>query len=228
MKRCLTVINVNNVLCPNAAQSFAHAANRWDAEFTTITACNPDYHPTYCKHLCGKDLFAECAQLLISDADILIRSDAPNPFDLFNDPEKYYAVSNSQAHYFTQEQHSIEDEALVRWQGKLPLNFTRTHAHMVNTGFCLFKPETMRPTSDRFRSLLQGLQKDWRSHPHVEQFLWNCVLYEQNVPIHFLDETWNRLRPEYTVSMNRYVYHFTGYNVTPNFRAAIKTYNWRV
>ena len=225
MKQCLAVLNVGNVLCPNAADSLAHAAARWGAEFRVLEQSHPGYHPAYSKHLGYLDVYD---RVLFSDADILIRSDAPSPFERFAEPRAYYAAQDFQQHYSAPERERIQAKSYDAWHGVLPLTFPLSSSYMVNTGFCLYSPHYLRRSFERFRALLPDISKGGRGHPHAEQYLWNCVLREQTVMVLFTGEEWNRLRPDLQVPMNRYVYHFTGYNFGQDHREQIGTYCWRV
>ena len=90
MKTALLTANYNDILCQNVRESFQHAADRWGAEYVEATRENHPVklHPATAKleafDICDADA------VFIIDADAIIRSDCPNPFEVL--PKGHFSV----------------------------------------------------------------------------------------------------------------------------------------
>jgi len=73
MKTALFVANYKDILCQNVRESFQHAAARWGAEYVEATREN---HPVRLHPATTKLQVFD-----LTDADAIIRSDCPNPFE---------------------------------------------------------------------------------------------------------------------------------------------------
>ncbi len=95
-KNSIVVLNINNVLCDNARNSMMDACKRWKCGFYEINENLVEKQNICFNKIVGIKKFytnnKDIDRILYLDADILIREDTPNPFELFNDINKVYAV----------------------------------------------------------------------------------------------------------------------------------------
>ena len=94
MKRVLITIDINNFQRENSRESMIHASNRWGVEFIPFSNkyYGDNFGVTFNKAII--DLLAYgYDEMMFLDADCIIRSDAPNPFDLIQE-DKIIAVQN--------------------------------------------------------------------------------------------------------------------------------------
>ncbi len=209
MKLAVVTVNMGDFLCQNARQSFMRAASRWGAEYLEIDESNgvPGVHP-YSQKLHALDL-AGADRIFLIDADAIIRSDAPSPFDLVP-PETIGAVKDINPAFSNNEEiEAIEkrewDEINHAFSKSLPMP-----VDYFNSGALVATARYHAPVWERAQDINKIANIDWI---FSDQSQLNYAARELGVPITRLGYTWNRTRPElfgHWDGMEEYVYHFAG------------------
>jgi len=218
----LAVLNVGlKSLHPKSRESFLSAADRWGVEFVEITEPLAPVH-----HFWQKAFVIEALQrfdrVVQMDADMLIRWDAPSPFDLV--PSNHIGVVSARqfvpaAADATESKTgwiSRHRDACIRvWARRLEAEPCHDEWHL-NGGFFLYSTSAHRELFARLRGV--GEAANWTRWKLPEQASLSVLLYNLKTPQTWLPQTWNivaaqqgHIREEYcTGCMNGYVYHFTG------------------
>lgn len=167
------------------------------------------------------------------DADVLIRSDTPNPFVLFTDETKVYAVRD--AAYFTE---TSPPEDISAWHtGICDSWLIKTHAYLQ---YPIDIEEWVRTSWDWFtiaatfllhkhnfpilNEFIERIPKE-RVAGRMEQAMWNYILKSRGC-VQLIDPEWSTLEPDLsTGKMLQYVYHFTSKD-RERARRAMLTYSW--
>jgi hypothetical protein len=225
----VVVLNICDVLCSNARESQQSAAQRWGCGYAELTERFSDLDPSWDKY--GNIVrFAyshDVDRMLYLDADTLVRSDAPNPFELFTDLNALYAVLDFRPEYdavITEEWHRVITSwplgivhGWFNWPGIVT---GRNEEWFFNAGFFLFQPAAFKMELEQFLAHIPSVQ----TVSLVEQGMWNYLVKRRTV---LIDRTWNRLLPDVSGPMKDYVYHFTGFG-KERVRPQLPTYNWKI
>jgi hypothetical protein len=226
----IVVLNVGGrSLHPKSRASFVSAAKRWGVEFVEILKPLAPIHHFWQKAFAIKSL-QQFDRVIQMDADMLIRWDAPSPFDLvprdhigvvssrqFTPPPRDYAVDP----LTPQEGKGIwisrhRDRCIQSWARRMGMKPCHDSLHL-NGGLFLYSPSLHR---DLFAMLRDAGEKaGWTPKLLPEQAALSVLLFNLRPPQTWLPHTWNivaahqrHIREEYcTGIMNGYVYHFTGH-----------------
>jgi len=221
VRKALATLNVGGKsLHPKSRASFEAAARRWGCQFVELRRPLAPCHIFWQKafvpvRLCDFD------RVLQLDADMLIRSDAPNPFDIVP-AETIGVVSACQFPPNEADIGYLEGVAISKhrdkcvgewagWTGLKPCPDT----HHLNGGFFLYGPQKHAGVFARLRRCGQG--KGWYPKRLPEQACLSLLLHNGIGRATWLPQTWNTvaacqaLRPEHdTGEMKSFIYHFTG------------------
>lgn len=235
---CIYVVNVNGCLCANSQRSLQSAARRWQVDYVElIENGQPDLHPAFskCGGLLGLNSFHRVACF---DADMLIRSDAPSPFDCLDDANRLYVVRDlARVRPYTPKALAYDLVGSVRGSfyadtAKLvgqDVEYGQYLRGFFNSGFFVASPE-------RHRALFECIVSHFPpgSHPmaknvHFEQALFNYVVQATDPDVlSYAPETWNFIDPDIRQQrMDAFVYHFTGANFR-ELKQAIYAFPWTV
>lgn len=232
MRRVLLTIDINNFQRQNSKESMYAASKRWGVDFVAYT--NKDlgegYGTTFNKaHL---DFMAYgYDEMMYIDADCIIRSDAPNPFDLIKE-EKIVAVQNGNeriGNYLNTLNQHFGNLLRINQQRQM-LDIIERPEIYFNTGFMLAKVSTMRRICHLVRNILPDMYFD-KFNAIYEQALFNyasrCISPNLDNPfVHFVDETWNYMYPSEIERQTKWVYHIS--NDVPNRNHILDNLIWRL
>lgn len=225
----LLVLNVGGrSLHPKSRASFRDAARRWGVEFVErVTPLAPVHH--FWQKAFAIEEMQAYERVLQLDADMLIRWDAPSPFDLV--PEDHIGVVSSRQ--FTPPPRDFlltpptdtehqglwisrhRDMCVQGWARHMKMEPCHDERHL-NGGFFLYSPTIHRPLFAELREV--GQSAKWTQWRLPEQASLSVLLHNHKVPQTWLPHTWNivaahqrHIREEYATGyMNGYIYHFTG------------------
>jgi hypothetical protein len=232
---CLLTINIGDSLCPNARESLEAAAARWGCDFLEVRdnyvgQLPPHFNkvPAIRKRCLGY------ASVMCVDADVLIRSDAPNPFYMFTG-ERVYAVRDLPINLTAEQLRYYKADVTDIWVDwalqiirpdvvREPIVAT-CHEWFFNSGVFVLRPWAVMSEIDWFIASMPQGRSDI---PHrMEQALWNCVLHASD-KVEFIGQEWNHVQPNVNDPVMRdFVYHFTGYD-WPTMRFHLPRYNWKI
>jgi hypothetical protein len=177
------------------------AARRWGAELCEVTSLLGAHHPFAAKFRLHQ--FATVGtRCLYLDADMVIRSDTPSPFDLV--PDGYWgAVRNHQIGMFDNHEHYQRpswDIACSQLGVRQNYNVNR----YVNGGFIMFDSSHVAQMKQLERCVtdVQGVN---------EQAAWGVMMDQAGTV--YLPATWNRVGPAVwqASTMTDYIHHFACY-----------------
>jgi hypothetical protein len=235
----LVVLNIGDYMCSNVRESLNHACNRWGIKMLEQTV-NYNSHIDLCfSKLMGirsmMNDYPDMRGVLYMDSDMLIRDDAPNPFELFTDRSKVYAVKDYDDTRWSKNSESYENvknevstpwvkraEDLMKW-GMPEEDINDCPSWFVNAGmFLLYVPESL-PEVELFISNLPTVGPS-----RYEQALWNYILRVRR-KTEFISSKWNTINPDVSSgSMTSYIYHFTGIpSIVDSVKKLERTFNWR-
>jgi hypothetical protein len=195
----IITFNGGNFWHPNAKASVEAAAKRWGVELVEIK-----------NRLYARDWFAAKFRIgpyvddraLFLDADVVIRSDCPSPFDVVPESD-FGAVANFQDGMIDHEKYQRPSwELACRMLGMAkPYDV----GQYINAGLILF--------SKRHLPTLDYLDRRCTNTDGVnEQAAWSVMLADENTT--YLPKEWNRVGPAVWKSgpdMKALVYHFASY-----------------
>jgi lipopolysaccharide biosynthesis glycosyltransferase len=232
-------VNINNHMSENARQSISEAADRWGCDFLEIkTIFNTSLYPSFAK-TCSFDKIEGYERAVYFDSDMLIHIDAPNPFEVFQDTQKFVAVLD--IHPQNHDHNSImwrtvKGDVQERYWHILEQQFSwgvskeRFLDHFFNSGFFIINTKRHKTIFKAMENALPLTEDriDFVYSAHYEQALFNYVVQAFRFnDLYLAEETWNRLEPLIEEPrMTDYVWHFTGFNFWVN-KHTIKEYNWR-
>lgn len=233
--RCLLfTLNFKEKMCANARESLLDASKRWGFDFLEIhSELRTGYYASYQK------LFALAENMayefvMYVDADMLIRSDTPNPATVFG--PGVWMVPDCQMPYTEAEKADVREGVHNRWYDDVirmfndyPIVPRETFLECPhNAGMIIVNGgarhyEAFRLAAARVPAPTTDLA--WAGH--FEQAMVNYALLlcggAQSAA-----ETWNRICPDESGAMKDYVYHFTGCGYIDTRRKKIATFSWRV
>jgi len=237
----IVVLNIGNVWHANPRASVQDAARRWGAQVVEIdTNLVGELDVCYNKVFGIDRLRREIPELdgvLYLDADILIHQSCPNPFEIFLDRTKLYAVTDcdhSRWDINSRPYQCILKEVTCPWiqmlETKHKWGLTREEIEnrvqwFFNAGVFLFYPNNSIIEIERF---ITNVPEKEIYGGRYEQALWNYI-WRINKKVQLIDHTWNTLTsPDlFPDTMNKYVYHFTGIDSRfDGTREKLKTCKW--
>lgn len=150
MKRALAVLNIGGKsLHPKSRASFMAACARWGCDFKEFTEqIAPRVHHYWQKAFVIERL-QEYDQVLQLDADMLIRSDCPSPFDLV--PHDAIGVVSARQ-CLTHAWIRGREVSMAAWAKRLKMKKPNDFRHL-NGGFILYSPETHAPLFSEWRKI---------------------------------------------------------------------------
>lgn len=232
MKRVLITIDIDNFQRENSRQSMLDASKRWGVEFLPFSN---KYYGDYFGVTFNKGILDLLAygydEMMFLDADCIIRSDAPNPFNLIQE-DKIVAVQNGNeriGNYPNTLNQHLYNLLRINQQRQM-LEIIEKPDIYFNTGFMLAKVSTMRRLCHLVRAIMPELNYD-RFNPIYEQALFNyasrCISPNLDNPfVSFVDETWNYMYPSNVEYQTNWIYHIS--NDVPNRNYIIDNITWRV
>lgn len=218
----IITFNANDFWRPNSRESIESAAKRWGCEIVEVKdylgAGNPFAAKFRIDQFCGPG-----DRCLYLDADMLIRSDCPSPFDLVP-VHKIGAVLNGQG-----DTHNGVPETYQRpsWERACKmLNIQRKYsdAEYINGGMILFSDSMGHGACAR--SLCNCITDTKGVN---EQAAWSVAIASLGLA-HYLPRTFNRIGPavwERGDAMADFIWHFAGYFEHRDKRR-IDDIRWRV
>lgn len=231
-------INNPNKLSYNAIESVKYACRRWNCQSLIIEdRLQPNnFHDMFTKLYLPEIVinFHRCVYL---DTDVIIKYDAPNPFELFNDDECCYVVKDMQQPFLSDEtkQEFKNNQLCKPWYEEckrvlnIDLNYQMYNDNFFNAGMFLFTP---KKHIYMFKKIIESLKliKDPYPQIHqVEQALLNYTfMYYLKEKLIYIPKEWNYIDPPLTTDkMEGFIYHFTGWNYK-TYKSSLYTYNlWK-
>lgn len=232
---CVATINIGDIFCDNARKSIDFATSRWNVDFVEVKKLEwPKLHPCFTKFALIKKLIGY-EKVLYIDSDILIRSDAPNPFELYkSDPFCAVHDIHSDLDFTSDYFWSFAEYFLVRHMRVIKKHIDINLDEMeyikkfFNAGVMLFDPRVISSIIPDNVGTSADVSVDVLcSESHYEQALMNYYIQKSEIPIRYLDKTWNRIDPDISGVMTDYIYHFTGMK-RHLVRPVLPTYSWKV
>ena len=216
----IAIINTNRYWCGNARMSVCDAADRWDCkvvEFTDIPVANV-FREKFRIHR----RLADFDRVLYLDADMMIRDDCPNLFEIVP-PNMFGAVCNYQTDECLDERLEMDGKAwgrLCEWLGRKDFSA----AGMVNGGFLLWTPAIHNLIIDQLDALLPE-----RLPLLCEQAAWSWAFRDC---LFMLPPAFNRVGRTVweSKSMGDYVYHWANwfeYRGAENKRDRMTRMEWQ-
>lgn len=226
--KAMAVLNVGGrSIHPKSRQSFLSACERWGCQFVEFTEPLAECHHFWQKAF-AINMLTQFSQVLQLDADMLIRWDAPSPFDLvpeshigvvssrqFTPPPRDFAVApatNGERAGMVISRH--RDACVRKWASRMGLEPCSDEKHL-NGGFFLYSPQIHAALFETLRSV--GENAGWNQWKLPEQASLSVLLHNLDVKQVWLPVEWNTVaarqahRPEHNTGyMNAYIYHFTG------------------
>jgi lipopolysaccharide biosynthesis glycosyltransferase len=144
------------------------------------------YHPVFEKWQV-KDYIKEYSRVLMMDTDIVIKRDSPNIFDLFQNDNVIYAVSENVE--WSESWGRIDFINIEDNFGKVPKHFYKKL--YFNSGVISYTYKHLKIFDDDF--IIKHNQKH-RYHDWGEQTLLNYIIAKQNYTINYIDSKWNSPR----------------------------------
>lgn len=221
---CVVSLNIGNVMTAESRQSLKQAASRWGADYHEITspisgAGRPHWQKS---HL---DLWAKSrgySRVLYIDADVLVRSDAPNPIARTIDGT--IGVVSDDQFDFVNTRLSPDYEA---WAKRLGMPVPPHHLRC-NSGLIVFSPEIHGPLFAAWRRAAE--MASWGKDPTlrlVDQAALSVLL--QSYQVTWLPQKYNCQSFGHFVNegsggpMQAWVYHFSG----PDAKKRMGSVEWR-
>lgn len=207
------VVNQGGCLQPNALASMKAAADRWGVVLHIMEENSSALHPACWKLLAFEETSFD--RLLILDADTLINSTCPNPFDEFTE-DKLTVVSDRQTHQPARDKAELDEWEIVSGKRVNPGRY-------FNSGMMVASREHHEP-------YLRAAYALCLIHPHLtwhDQTPVNVVMNDHSDVLSFADETWNFHNPAGRIpdwqNMKKNIYHFPG---NPNRNHQIAETKW--
>ena len=178
------------------------------------------------------------ARVAYFDSDVLIRNDAPNCFDVFDDPAKLYAVRDiSETRDWVPSQFTSNFLQTVRAPYYVPLrqnlgwelDYQQYLSNFFNTGFFVCSPRYHQALFEFIESHLPNDGSPHCGNYHYEQALINyAAQLLANDAVEFVDETWNFIDPDLrNPQMAKFVYHFTG-AMSKMLKTQLPAFPWKI
>ena len=238
---CIISFNTKNNphdISSNVEESIKKTCDNWKCKYLRIeTSLQPvEFHDMFTKlYLPYQTIeFDRCMYL---DTDILIKHDAPNPFELFNNDECCYVVKYMQQSFLSDEvKNNFKKVQLCSpWyeQCKNALKIDLDHKSycdgFFNAGVFMFTPKNHIHIFDQIINSLSLISNEYKQIHQVEQALLNYAMmgYLKNKLV-YIPKEWNYIDPPLDSSiMEGYIYHFTGWRYQ-EYKEKIKTFNlWK-
>jgi hypothetical protein len=231
-KLCIITLNIGDVLHQKSRASMQDAARRWGADFYEITQ---PLHTGGGRQHWNKTFLAKWAQernydrCVYYDADILIRSDCPNVFEL-TPPGHIGLVSNDQIDgvLWKPGQRNRYWPSLDSWAKRLNKRCPPIHEH-ANSGMIVFEPRTHAALFDAWAAA--GRSVHWTAPTKlIDQAAFSVLVYNLQtdesrtwLPMQFNTLIYRHELINAAGRMQTFVYHYTG-----NRKDKLVETEWRV
>lgn len=184
-RNVLVTINTGDFLRPNVRASYAHAAKRWGCEYLEITEpYHKSQHPYGMKLELPEHPALADTRALFVDADVVIRSDCPDPFGSV--PSGYFAAAQNDQGDITGLVNHNQAEAWTFAQQCVPAA-KPYRGWYINTGVFLFESERHRFTFDYAARLYEATKEGGGD----DQTALALTLDTSRVPFYPLARMWN-------------------------------------
>jgi lipopolysaccharide biosynthesis glycosyltransferase len=230
--------NNPHVISLNVEESIKQACYNWDCKYIRIeTPLQPNgFHDMFTKIYLPYQVtqFDRCMYL---DTDALIKYNAPNPFELFNDDECCYVVKDMQQSFLSDEtkQEFKNNQLCKPWYEEcrrvlnINLDYKQYNDNFFNAGMFLFNPKKHIYLFHHIINALSLIQPHYQQIHQVEQALLNYTfMYYLNNNLVYIPKEWNYIDPPLeSTTMEGYIYHFTGWRYQ-EYKEKIKTFDlWK-
>lgn len=231
MTNAILVINfetpgINPRLCANSRESFLNACERWGCELIEISHNNwvLDMAPAAVKTQLFSKITAE--RVLVLDSDIVINSQAPNPFELFP-KEKMVIVENATRRFGEYEViKQIEREEWIKVEAEFgPAPYVAEH--YFNSGVMLVHRDYHKQVFELASEIYFHLSSKNIGLGWVDQTPFNYAVKKLGIDTLITDESWNYVHPEQLpdwMNMKKHIYHFAG---CPQRNEWMPQINWK-
>jgi hypothetical protein len=214
--RCVLTINFNNALCENSRESMREAAGRWGAYFWEVNESSGLRLPIAPNcHKCAVFERSSYEEVFILDADVVVSSKCPNPFDSFTNPELVAVANGGQRFGDLHQVKSAESYEVRKLRHQEPRLQDAPYdpKRYFNTGMMLARREHH---AKMFKLALDVCHTD-HGLGWCDQTPLNLAATKLGVNVHLADERWNyihgrTLGPGWMdmTSKDVYIYHFAG------------------
>jgi lipopolysaccharide biosynthesis glycosyltransferase len=219
MSRAVFTVNFNRALCDNSRASLQASARRWGADFVEVSEGSGKLWqfpiaPNALK--CAVFDRTSYNEVFILDADVIVSSRCPNPFETFTNPCDLVAVQNGSKRFgdyaLVKRAEEYEIRKLVAADGRFA-NYTHHVDTYFNSGMMLARRAYHE---EMFRLALEVCHIDhglgWVDQTPLNLARWKC-----HVPMTFASERWNYIHGStlgegWMNMLNKdvYIYHFAG------------------
>jgi len=222
----------------HAKESIENACINWECDYVQIT--NPlqpsGFHDMFTKLYLPRE-FKRFDRCIYMDTDIVIKHDAPNPFEIFHDDNNIYVVKDMQQSFLSDEvKNNFKKVQLCSpWyeQCKNALKVDLDHNlycdGFFNGGMFMFTPKNHLYIFDKIVSALEHISNEYKQIHQVEQALLNyAFMYYLKNKLVYIPKEWNYIDPPLdSPTMDGFVYHFTGWRYQ-EYKERIKTFDlWK-
>ena len=215
--------NNPNKVSKNALDSIDYACNKWNADRIIITkSLQPhDFHDMFTK-LFLPNVIKNYDKCIYLDTDVIINSLSPNPFLLYNDPEKIYVVRDMQQSFLSNDdKNNFKESTLcMPWFDicqkafQININSNQYKNNFFNAGMFLFSPKNHNYIFSKIQSILKYIPDSYKGIHQVEQALLNySFMYYLKNKLTYIPKEWNYIDPPLESNkMEGFIYHFTGWH----------------
>lgn len=215
MRNCLFTINIGNFLTTYARDKMVAACDRWGCDFAEIhEILVPNY--ASCSKYLGPERLAGYRKILMVDADIVISDHAPNPFNICQEDNVLFAVSD----------YAQEPNHCQKWiDGPYTIGtkwLLEEHPELHPPGLDTFfnggwwmavNNPNLRAMFRRAISFLKPEMSELKETFYMEMGITNIVAHnDKRMKICLLPETWNHMIPQdQEPRADYYMNHFGGW-----------------
>jgi len=227
--------NNPHIVSGNTLYSIYNACKRWNCKYIQITESlhPPDFHDMFTK-LYLPQIVKDYNRCLYLDTDVVIKHDAPNPFETFVDINNVYVVKDMQQSFLSDEvKNDFKKVQLCSpWYDqcknalKIDLDHNEYCNGFFNAGVFMFTPKNHICIFDKIINSLSLISNEYKQIHQVEQALLNYAMmgYLKNQLV-YIPKEWNYIDPPLDSSvMEGYIYHFTGWKYQ-EYKEKIKTFD---
>lgn len=231
MNKALFTANYRGIMCSNTRDSLQDAAARWGARYCEFTEENHaiHLHPATVK-MEALDLVPDAEAIFIVDADAIIRSDCPSPFE--NWPGGQLGVVGISQR--------IDPTGSIRecgrWEWSKMLRLADWIDYVPHDSWRYFNSGIILAFRDKHEEIFDLAMKISRVPNDlgwIEQTPLNYAAKKLRADIHYAAEAWNYISPEGMNSLNgdfsrlmpAWICHFAG---CPGRESFMQHIRWRL
>jgi len=230
--------NNPHIISSNVEESIKQACSNWKCKYIRVEdSLQPQgFHDMFTKLYLPHQVL-EFDRCLYLDTDILIKHDAPNPFEMFSNDECCYVVKDMQQSFLSDEikQEFKNNQLCKPWYDEckrvlnINLNYQQYNDNFFNAGMFLFTPKKHIYLFNHIIDSLKFIQSPYPQIHQVEQALLNYTfMYYLKENLVYVSKEWNYIDPPvHAKHMEGYIYHFTGWYYQ-TYKSMLETYNlWK-